>query len=321
MKVSLFYLFELNLNMMQEKKYTPLNEISGGSAAPTKLRIAIQKSGRLYDDSVKLLNECGIELRNVKDRLRTESDTFPMEVFFLRDDDIPQYVEDGVADIGIVGENVLFEKNKQATVVEKLGFGKCRLSIAIPRSQSYEGVQSLDGKRIATSYPYLVNEFLKKNKIAGEVHEISGSVEIAPGIGLADVVVDLVSSGSTLFMNGLKEVETILQSQSVLIKNNKLSKEQDLLLDKFIFRIQAVKKAKRNKYVLLNAPNDKLKDIIALLPGMKSPTVLPLAEGGWSSVHSVLNEDEFWEKIEQLKAAGAQGILVIPIEKDRKSVV
>ena len=302
--------------MMQEKKYTPLSEISGGNAEkPSKLRIAIQKSGRLYDDSVKLLNECGIELRNVKDRLKTESDTFPMEVFFLRDDDIPQYVEDGVADIGIVGENVLFEKNKQAEIVEKLGFGKCRLSLAIPRGETYQGVQSLDGKRIATSYPFLVNEFLKKNNITGDVHVISGSVEIAPGIGLADVVVDLVSSGSTLFMNGLKEVETILQSQSVLIKNNKLNKEQEILLDKLLFRIKAVKKAKRNKYVLMNAPNEKLSDIIALLPGMRSPTVLPLAESGWSSVHSVLSEDEFWEKIEQLKAAGAEGILVVPIEK------
>jgi ATP phosphoribosyltransferase len=302
--------------MMQDKKYTPLSELSGGnSSSQNKLRIAIQKSGRLYDESVKLLNECGIELRNVKDRLKTESDTFPMEIFFLRDDDIPQYVEDGVADIGIVGENVLFEKNKQAEIVEKLSFGKCRLSIAIPKSQTYEGVKSLDGKRIATSYPFLVKEFLKKNDISADIHEISGSVEIAPGIGLADVIVDLVSSGSTLFMNGLKEVETILQSQSVLIKNNKLSKEQEVLLDKLVFRIKAVKKAKRNKYVLMNAPNDKLKEIIALLPGMKSPTVLPLAESGWSSVHSVLSEDEFWEKIEQLKAAGAQGILVVPIEK------
>jgi ATP phosphoribosyltransferase len=301
--------------MKQEIKYTALSEISGGGSFEPKLRIAIQKSGRLYDESVKLLNECGIELRNVKDRLKTESDTFPMEVFFLRDDDIPQYVEDGVADIGIVGENVLFEKNKQADVVEKLGFGKCRLSIAIPRSQTYEGVTTIAGKRIATSYPFLVNEFLKNNNITAEIHEISGSVEIAPGIGLADVVVDLVSSGSTLLMNGLKEVETILQSQAVLIKNKTLTAEQELLLNKLLFRIKAVKKAKRNKYVLMNAPDDKIENIIALLPGMKSPTVLPLAESGWSSVHSVLSEDEFWEKIEQLKAAGAEGILVVPIEK------
>lgn len=301
---------------MQEKKFTPLSELSGGSAEkPAKLRIAIQKSGRLYEDSVKLLKDCGIELRNVKDRLKTEADTFPLEVFFLRDDDIPQYVEDGVADIGIVGENVLFEKNKKAEIVEKLGFGKCRLSLAIPKSQEYLGAKTLDRKRIATSYPFLVSEFLKQNNITAEVHEISGSVEIAPGIGLSDVVVDLVSSGSTLFMNGLKEVETILQSQSVLIKNDKLTNEQQLLLDKLVFRIKAVKKAKRNKYVLLNAPNDKLSSIIAILPGMKSPTVLPLAETGWSSVHSVLSEDEFWEKIEQLKTAGAEGILVVPIEK------
>jgi ATP phosphoribosyltransferase len=279
-----------------------------------KIRIAVQKSGRLYEDSVKLLKECGIDLRNVKDRLKTESDNFPLEVFFLRDDDIPQYVEDGVADIGIVGENVLLEKNKKTDTVEQLGFGKCRLSIAVPRTQEYEGVASLKGKRIATSYPFLVNKYLEQHNVTADIHEISGSVEIAPGIGLADVVADLVSSGSTLFMNGLKEVETILQSQAVLIKNNKLAQPQLDLLDKLLFRIRSVKKAKRNKYILLNAPNEKIKDIIALLPGMKSPTVLPLAESGWSSVHSVLNEDEFWDKIEQLKAAGAQGILVIPIE-------
>jgi ATP phosphoribosyltransferase len=279
------------------------------------LRIAIQKTGRLFDDSVALLKECGIDLRNVKDRLKTESDNFPLEVFFLRDDDIPQYVEDAVADIGFVGENVVYEKNKEVEVVEKLGFGKCRLSLAIPRTTEFQGLKALSGKRIATSYPYLVNKFLTQNKVNAEIHEISGSVEIAPGIGLADVVCDLVSSGSTLFMNGLKEVETILQSQAVLIRNKKLDEAKLRLLDKLLFRIKAVRKAKRNKYVLLNAPNDKLKQIISLLPGMKSPTVLPLAESGWSSVHSVLSEDEFWDKIEQLKAAGAQGILVIPIEK------
>lgn len=280
-----------------------------------KLKIAIQKSGRLYEDSVQLLKECGIDLRNVKDRLKTESDNFPLEVFFLRDDDIPQYVEDGVADIGIVGQNVLLEKNKEVESVEELGFGKCRLAIAIPRGQEYDGVQSLQGKRIATSYPFLVNGYLSKYQVNADIHEISGSVEIAPGIGLADVVADLVSSGSTLFMNGLREVETILKSQAVLIRNKTLRTEQLQLLDKLLFRIRAVKKAKRNKYVLLNAPNDKLKEIISLLPGMKSPTVLPLAESGWSSVHSVLNEDEFWDRIEKLKAAGAQGILVVPIEK------
>jgi ATP phosphoribosyltransferase len=281
----------------------------------TKIRIAVQKSGRLYEDSVKLLKECGIDLRNVKDRLKTESDNFPLEVFFLRDDDIPQYVEDGVADIGIVGENVLFEKNKQTTVVEELGFGKCRLSIAVPRSQEYAGVAALNGKRIATSYPFLVSSYLRQHNVEADIHEISGSVEIAPGIGLADVVADLVSSGSTLFMNGLKEVETILRSQAVLIRNSGLNAAQLALLDKLLFRIRAVKKAKRNKYIVLNAPNERISEITALLPGMKSPTVTPLAESGWSSVHSVLNEDEFWDKIEQLKAAGAQGILVIPIEK------
>lgn len=280
-----------------------------------KLRIAIQKSGRLSEDSIKLLKDCGIELRNVKDRLRTESDNFPLEVFFLRDDDIPQYVEDGVADIGFVGENVLYEKNRKVDVVEKLGFGKCRLSIGIPKSDEYPDVSYLQGKRIATSYPVLVQQFLDDNNIQSEIHEISGSVEIAPGIGLADAIVDLVSSGSTLFMNGLKEVGSILQSQAVLIKHQQLNPAQEVLLNKILFRIQSVKKAKNNKYILLNAPNNNLPEIVALLPGMKSPTIVPLATEGWSSVHSVLNENEFWEIIEQLKNAGAQGILVIPIEK------
>ena len=279
-----------------------------------KLRIAIQKSGRLYDESISLLKECGIDLRNVKDRLKTESDNFPLEVFFLRDDDIPQYVEDGVADVGIVGENVLYEKCKEVEVLEKLGFGKCRLSLAINKNEDYVA-NYLQGKRIATSYPVLLQKYLEEQKITAEIHEISGSVEIAPGIGLAEVICDLVSSGSTLFMNGLKEVETILESQAVVIKNRELNSEQLALVNKLLFRIRAVKKAKKNKYILLNAPNDQLAKIFGLLPGMKSPTVLPLAEEGWSSVHSVLSEDEFWEKIEQLKAAGAQGILVVPIEK------
>jgi len=281
----------------------------------TTLKIAIQKSGRLSDDSIALLKECGIDMRNVKDRLRTVSENFPIEVFFLRDDDIPEYVEDGVADLGIVGQNVLAEKNRKVITVEALGFGKCRLSIALPKAFNYEGPSSLDGKRIATSYPVIVGEYLKKNNINASVHEISGSVEIAPGIGLADVIVDLVSSGGTLFMNGLKEAEVILDSQAVLISNQQLNDEQKNILDKLLFRIRAVKKAKKNKYVLMNAPNEKLSAIISLLPGMKSPSVLPLAETGWSSIHSVLSEDEFWEKIEQLKNAGAEGILVVPIEK------
>jgi ATP phosphoribosyltransferase len=280
-----------------------------------KLKIAIQKSGRLYDDSVKLLKDCGIDLKNGVNKLKTESDNFPMEIYFLRDDDIPQYVEDAVADIGIVGENVLYENCKQVDIVEHLGFGKCRLSVAVGRGEQYTGVSYLQGKRIATTYPTLVRQFLAKNKVEADIHEISGSVEIAPGIGLANAIVDLVSSGSTLFMNGLKEVETVLQSQAVLVRNKNLNAEQQSILDKFLFRIRAVKKARNTKYILLNAPNDKLKDIIALLPGMKSPTVLPLAEAGWSSVHSVLNENDFWDIIERLKDAGAQGILVVPIEK------
>ena len=280
-----------------------------------KLRLAIQKSGRLHDDSIKLLKECGIDISNGVNKLKAEASNFPLEVFFLRDDDIPQYVEDGVADIGFVGENVVFEKNKKVIAVEKLGFGKCRLSIAIRKGETYADANFLEGKKIATSYPVLVQKFLKERNIKAEIHEISGSVEIAPGIGLADAICDLVSSGSTLFMNGLKETEVILQSQAILIRDENLSAEKQQLLDKIIFRIQSVKKAKNNKYILLNAPNKNLKEIIGLLPGMKSPTVLPLAQEGWSSVHSVLSEDQFWDIIEQLKEAGAQGILVVPIEK------
>ena len=279
------------------------------------LKLAIQKSGRLYDDSVQLLKDCGIEMRNGKNQLKSVAENFPLEVYFLRDDDIPQYVEDRVAHVGIVGENVVFEKHRNVGIVEQLGFGKCRLSVAIKKTDVYNGVGFLQGKRIATSYPVLTQKFLGENNITAEIHEISGSVELAPGIGLADAVCDLVSSGSTLFMNGLQEVQTILKSQAVLIQSDGLEEEQRRLLDQLVFRIRAVKKAKNNKYVLLNAPNDCLDTIIGLLPGMKSPTVLPLAETGWSSVHSVLHEDEFWEKIEALRGAGAQGILVVPIEK------
>jgi ATP phosphoribosyltransferase len=238
-----------------------------------------------------------------------------LEVYFLRDDDIPQYVEDAVAHIGIVGENVLFEKQKNVSIVESLGFGKCRLSIAVKKGDEYTGSQFLQGKKLATSYPVLTQQFLNKNEISAEIHEISGSVELAPGIGLADAVCDLVSSGSTLLMNGLKEAETILQSQAVLIKTASLEESHQKLLNQLVFRIRSVRKAQNNKYILLNAPNHSIDKIIALLPGMKSPTVLPLANEGWSSVHSVVSEDEFWEKIEALKDAGAQGILVVPIEK------
>ncbi len=280
-----------------------------------KLKLAIQKSGRLQEDSMRLLKECGIDIGAGVNKLKAEANNFPLELFFLRDDDIPQYVEDGVADIGFVGENVVFEKNKKVDIAYALGFGKCRLSFAVRKDENYTGASFLQGKKIATSYPVIVQNYLDNNNVKAEIHEISGSVEIAPGIGLADVVCDLVSSGSTLFMNGLKEVETILQSQAVLIKRKELSVEAKLILESLLFRIESVRKANKNKYVLLNAPNDQLPKIISLLPGMKSPTVLPLASPGWSSVHSVIAESDFWEIIEQLKAAGAEGILVIPIEK------
>lgn len=280
-----------------------------------KLKIAIQKSGRLYEDSVKLLKECGIDFNNSLNKLKTDAMNFPLEILFLRDDDIPQYVADKVADIGIVGENVVAETQKKVSKIEKLGFGKCQLSIAIPKDKKYGSVKSLEGKRIATSYTNILTDFLKKNKVKAEIHEISGSVEIAPGIGLAEAICDLVSSGSTLFTNGLKEVETVMKSEAILISNPKLSKAENAILHKLLFRIQAVKKAKKNKYILLNAPNMNLDKIISLIPGMKSPTILPLAQKGWSSIHSVVVEDEFWEVIEKLKAHGAEGILVIPIEK------
>jgi ATP phosphoribosyltransferase len=279
-----------------------------------KLKIAIQKSGRLYEDSLRLLKECGIIISNGGNKLKTEAANFPIEVYFLRDDDIPQYVEDGVADIGIAGENVVYEKRKRVEVLEKLGFGKCRLSIAVGKNENFSK-QWLNEKRIATSYPVLLQQYLDQQKINAEIHEISGSVEIAPGIGLADAICDLVSSGSTLLTNGLKEVETILSSQAALISNKELNDEKRNLVRKLLFRMRAVQQARNNKYILLNAPDEKLSDIIKLLPGMKSPTVLPLATKGWSSVHSVLQEDDFWDIIEQLKEAGAQGILVVPIEK------
>ena len=278
------------------------------------LKIAIQKSGRLHEDSMKLLKECGIDISNGGNKLKSTAANFPLEVYFLRDDDIPQYVEDRVADIGIVGENVVFEKKKEVEIMERLGFGKCRLSVAVGRNEPYSRA-ALQGKRIATSYPVILQQWLNQEGIDAEIHEISGSVEIAPGIGLAEAICDLVSSGSTLLTNGLKEAETILESQAVLIRNGAMDEAKNRILERLLFRIRAVKKAKNNKYVLLNAPNERLDEIISLLPGMKSPTVLPLATSGWSSVHSVLDENDFWNIIEQLKAAGAQGILVVPIEK------
>ena len=280
-----------------------------------KLKIAIQKSGRLSESSLKLLKECGIDIDNGLNKLKAEASNFPLEVFFLRDDDIPQYVEDGVADLGIVGENVLLEKNKSLKLVDRLGFGKCRLSLAIPKDQAYHSIEDLNGKRIATTYSTILSGYLKRQNINAEIHEISGSVEIAPGIGLADAICDLVSSGSTLFTNGLKEVEVILKSEAVLVANQQLTEGQQLTLNSLLFRLNAVRKAKNNKYILLNAPNENLDAICNILPGMKSPTILPLADKGWSSVHSVVEENQFWEIIEKLKAQGAQGILVVPIEK------
>ena len=279
------------------------------------LRIAIQKSGRLYEESVKLLKECGIQLNNGNKQLKTTAENFPLEVFFLRDDDIPQYVFDSVADIGIVGENVLLEKNKDIDLIYKLGFGKCRLSIAVPKGMEYNSLKDIDGLKLATTYAHLTSQFLAKNGIEAEIHEISGSVEIAPGIGLADAICDLVSSGSTLFTNNLKEVEVILRSEAVLVGDPKMDEAKKLILQKLLMRIHAVKTAKNNKYILLNAPNHQLDNIVAVLPGSKSPTIVPLAEEGWSSVQSVVNENDFWDVIEKLKELEAEGILVIPIEK------
>lgn len=279
------------------------------------LKIAIQKSGRLYEQSVQLLKECGIELNNGNRQLKVKASNFPAEAYFLRDDDIPQYVSDNVADVGIVGENVVFEKEKDLNVVSKLGFGRCRLSIAVPKTMEYKQAGDLNGLKIATSYTVLLQKFLDENNLKAEIHEISGSVEIAPGIGLADAICDLVSSGSTLFTNNLKEVEVILDSQAVLVANKNLNSENRQILDNLLLRINAVKAAKNNKYIMMNAPDHQLKNICALLPGMKSPTVVPLAESGWSSVQSVVNENDFWEVIEKLKQFEAQGILVVPIEK------
>src|ERR1700728_2608677 len=276
------------------------------------LKIAIQKSGRLYEDSIKLLKECGIELNNGNKQLKAAAFNFPLEVYFLRDDDIPQYVCDGVADIGIVGENVLLEKDKSIDLVYRLGFGKCRLSIAVPKSVEYNSIEDLKGLKIATTYSTILQKYLTDKNINAEIHEISGSVEIAPGIGLADAICDLVSSGSTLFTNGLKEVEVILKSEAVLTANKNLSAEKKAILEKLLLRINSVKTAKNNKYIVLNAPNDQLKNIAKILPGAKSPTIVPLAEAGWSSVHSVVNENDFWDIIEKLKQFGAEGILVMP---------
>ncbi len=280
-----------------------------------RLNVAVQKSGRLFEGSLELLKQAGVSINNGKDQLKASSHNYPLDVLYLRNSDIPQYVVDGVADVGIVGENLLVEKDADVEVVEKLGFSKCRLSIATPKSFEYNNIQDLQGKKIATSYPHTLKSFLNEKNINAEIHIISGSVEIAPNIGLSDAICDLVSSGSTLFKNGLSEKEVILKSQAVIVKNKDLSPEKEAILNKLLFRISTVLKAKKSKYILLNAPNDKIDLISNILPVLKSPTVLPLAMPGWSSIHSVIDEEKFWEVLDQLKAAGAEGILIIPIEK------
>lgn len=281
----------------------------------SKLKIAVQKNGRLSEKSLELLKNCGIKLQNGARVLKSTASNFPIEVLFLRDDDIPQYVEQGIADIGILGQNEVWEKQKDVAELKTLGFAGCRLSLAIPKEQDYDGIKSFTGKRIATSYPNVLSNFFKEQNISVTIEEIGGSVEIAPGIGLADGIMDIVSTGSTLLMNGLKEVETVAKSEAVLISNKKLSSEKSVILDQLLFRIDAVQQSRENKYILLNAPNTQLSAITQILPGMKSPTVLPLAKDGWSSLHSVIQEDDFWNVIDQLKNAGAEGILVVPIEK------
>ena len=280
----------------------------------SKLKIAVQKSGRLHDDSMKLLKDIGISIDNGKDQLKASAKNFPLEVFYLRNGDIPQYLKDGVVDAAIIGENVLIEKGNGISVLETLGFSTCKVSIAVPKGVNYNSIKDLEGKRIATSYPNTVNQFLDKNNVNAQLHIINGSVEIAPNIGLADAIVDIVSSGSTLFKNGLKEVEVLLKSEAVLAVSPLISEENQQTLSRLQFRLQSVLRGRQSKYVLLNAPNDKIETIVNILPGMNSPTILPLAKEGWSSLHSVINKNEFWEVIDELKQNGAEGILVCPIE-------
>jgi ATP phosphoribosyltransferase len=279
------------------------------------LRIAVQKSGRLLEDSLQLLKECGIKVDSSNGKLKSIASGFPLEVLFLRNSDIPQYVEDGVVDCGIVGENLLIEERSTLTKTCQLHFSKCRVSLAVPKNSSINSVKDFEGKKIATSYPNTVNDFLLQNKVKAEVHTISGSVEIAPTIGLADGICDIVSSGNTLFMNGLVELETILRSEAVLVQAPSLENEKLEILNKLVFRINAVLASRNSKYILMNVPDEAIPNVLKILPGMKSPTVLPLAEKGWSSLHSVISEDQFWDKIDALKEAGAEGILVVPIEK------
>lgn len=281
----------------------------------TLLRIAIQKSGRLQEGSLSLLKESGLMVSNGGSQLKTQARNFPLEILFLRDDDIPQYIEDQVVDVGIVGANIVAEKQKKHLLVKKLDFAKCRLSLAVPKSENYQGLASFNGKNIATSYPNVVKKFLAQHGVTAGIHEISGSVEIAPGIGLADAICDIVSTGSTLLSNGLKEVEVVMQSEALLVSGTGLPIEKTNILNQLLFRMEAVMCAKNNKYILLNCPDEAIEQITAVIPGMKSPTILPLGRKGWSSLHSVVNENDFWKKIDQLKSFGAEGILVIPIEK------
>ncbi len=281
----------------------------------SKLKIAIQKSGRLNEDSLQLLKKCGISVDNGKDQLKVSVPNFPMEILYLRNSDIPQYLEDGVVDIAIVGENLLVEQEKQVDIIERLGFSRCRVSLAVPKQIETNDTAYFEGKKIATSYPNTVKQFLRKQNVNAEIHTISGSVEIAPNIGLADGICDIVSSGSTLFKNGLRETEVILKSQAVLVSSRKLSPSIQEILEKFLFRVRAVLKAKNSRYILMNVPNEQIESVSAILPVLKSPTILPLAEDGWSSLHSVIDQDKFWEVIDELKRLGAEGILVVPIDK------
>lgn len=279
------------------------------------LKIAIQKSGRLHDESIQILKDCGISVYNGNDQLKVTASNFPLEVYYLRNSDIPQYLIDGVVDIAIVGDNLLVEKGQNIEIAEKLGFSKCKVSVAVPKSFNYNSIQDLNGLKVATSYPKTVVDYFSSKGISVDIHQISGSVEIAPNIGLSDAIVDIVSSGSTLFKNGLKEVEVILKSEAVLAVSPQISDEAKQVLTKLQFRIQSVLRSRKSKYILMNVPNNKISEISKILPVLKSPTVMPLAEEGWSSVHSVIDEDKFWEVIDQLKEAGAEGILVCPIEK------
>lgn len=281
----------------------------------SKLKIAIQKSGRLNQDSLKLLKDCGISIDNGKDQLKVTAPNFPLEILYLRNSDIPQYLEDGVVDVAIIGENLLIEKQKNIEIIERLGFSKCRVSLAVPKDVDYDSINYFEGRKIATSYPNTLLNFLKKNEVNAEIHAISGSVEIAPNIGLADGICDIVSSGSTLFKNGLKEIQVMLRSEAVLAKSPNIEVEQKNILDKLLFRMKAVLRAKNTKYVLMNLPNTKIEKVSQILPVLKSPTILPLAKEGWSSLHTVIDESKFWDVIDELKTAGAEGILIVPIDK------